>query len=135
MKTNRKAFLLFLAMVVSGLGVFSYFTYTIDSLNRYFPFAKTQTGYTILPKEVTYNGGHAYEVNDQVRQIPDPYEDMPVINTETGAIDVLTFQGGQSPEGKNYVKVTYKLNYVYEITFISWDSVPANIQKLLSRTS
>ena len=48
-------------------------------------------------------------------------------------IEKLTFKGGQAPENHNYVKVRYKGSYVYKITFITDDSVPSDVMKVIRK--
>lgn len=113
------------------IGGFSYVSYTIPSLNKYYPFSTVQTGYVVLPEEVTYNNGQPYDDKTGKLQFPDPYKNMKVVNANTKEINILTFSGGQSPEGKNFAKVRYKLDYVYKIDFISWSEIPENVREEL----
>lgn len=118
-------------MLVIIIGGFSYTAYTIPSLNKYYPFSTVQTGYVVLPEEVTYNNGQHYNDKTGKRQFPDPYKNMKVVNANTKEIDILTFSGGQSPEGKNFAKVKYKLEHVYKIDFIAWNEIPNDVREEL----
>jgi len=95
-----------------------------------------QVGYTTLPKEVTYNGGKKFSKEDsekEIPQYPDPYEDMYVVDGLFGEASILTFSGGQAPEGKNYAMVQHKGLYVRRISFISWDSIPGPIRDNMNK--
>ncbi|OTN76518.1 hypothetical protein A5886_001595 [Enterococcus sp. 8G7_MSG3316] len=131
MFSRRLKFHLIFGMILILIIGISYLTYSIDTLNRFYPFLPVQTGYAILPQDVTYNNGQIYKVDTHERQFPDPYVNMRVVNKDSEDVRVLTFSGGQSPEGKNFAEVQYKLNYVYEIHFIYWEQIPEHIQKKL----
>ncbi|MDT2830589.1 helix-turn-helix transcriptional regulator [Vagococcus carniphilus] len=112
------------------------YIYAITSTVKYYrynPFATISTGYAVLPEDVTYNNGLKYnEVTDSLK-IPDAYKNIEVIDNKTTNKVFLTFQGGQSPKGKNFGKIKYKDDYVYELEFISWNSIPKEVQQYLSK--
>ncbi|PQF22954.1 hypothetical protein [Enterococcus mundtii] len=130
-RTLKKLSILIL-LVVGVISSFLYVTSRFDSLNKFNPLVKMQVGYAIVPEKVTYNGGKEY-ADDGKRQIPDDYENIEVINSTTMKIEKLTFKGGQAPENHNYVKVRYKGSYVYKITFITDDSVPSDVMKVIRK--
>jgi transcriptional regulator with XRE-family HTH domain len=106
------------------------YIYAINNTERYYrynPFAKINTGYAVLPKTITYQGEKG------APQIPETYKDIDVINKDTLDKIVLTFSGGQSPTGKNFGKIEYKNKYVYKLEFISWDSIPKDVQEYLKK--
>lgn len=125
---------IFIIIILSG------YIYAITNTERYYrynPFAKLNTGYAVLPKEVTYNNGNEYdpELFAKVPQFPDPYTNIEVIDKDTLDKTLLTFSGGQSPKGKNFGKLTYKDKYVYQLEFISWREIPTEIQKELQKNN
>lgn len=95
-----------------------------------------EVGYTILPKEVTYNDGAKYDkTKSEKGEAPftGDYQNMHVIDGLFGESAILTFSGGQSPEGKNYAVVQHKGLYVRRISFITWESIPGVIRANMSK--
>lgn len=118
-------------LFLSALGFSLYAITSIERFQRYNPFISIDTGYAVLPKTVTYNNGKPYEENVDFFQFPDKYQDIEVIDSKTQEKSLLTFSGGQSPENKHFGKLEYKNQYVYKLTFVSWDDIPQDIQKIL----
>ncbi|MGX4687618.1 helix-turn-helix transcriptional regulator (plasmid) [Vagococcus sp. JNUCC 83] len=124
---------LIIVMGIIFLNVYQYKNEWVDRLN---PFMEMKIGYATLPKEVTYNNGQKYSAkksDDGEPQFPDPYKNIMVMDEPFGTSSVLTFSGGQSPEGKNYAMVQHKGSYVRSISFISWDSIPGVIRDKMSK--
>jgi len=123
-------------VIVTGIIFLNKYQYKNELVDRFNPLMKMEVGYTTLPKEVTYNGGKKYSEADskkEIPQIPDPYEDMYVVDGLFGEASILTFTGGQAPEGKNYAMVQHKGLYVRRISFISWESIPSAIRDNMSK--
>lgn len=66
-------------------------------------------------------------------QYPDDYKNMSVIDGLFGESSVLTFSGGQAPEGKHYAMIQHKGLYVRRISFVSWESIPGAIRDNMSK--
>lgn len=141
LKKVYKLSLIAVCIVIISLCLFlNIFQYKNETLDRFNPFLKMEIGYAVLPKEVTYNGGKSYnrleaEKDDENRtpQIPDPYKDIWVADNPFGGGTYLSFQGGQSPDGKHYAIVQHKGLYVKRITFTSWDSIPASYRNVMNK--
>lgn len=102
-------------------------------VDRFNPFMKMEVGYATLPLTVSYNGGKKYQEDGKKLQYPDPYENIWVADDPFGEGMILDFQGGQSPEGKNYALVQHKGTYVRRISFISWESIPGVYRDIMSK--
>lgn len=113
--------------------------YDNEILDRLNPLLEKEIGYAILPVNVTYNNGETYDEekakNREGYQIPDDYTTLVIDSPDEEDRNVLTFSGGQSPNGKNYAKVTHKGLYVYKIEFISWDEIPEDIQNSFEKSN
>lgn len=129
LKTLYKwSFIISVSLITFSCLFLNTYQYKNALIDRFNPFMKMEMGYTVLPKEVTYNGGKKYslqEAKENHTQIPDSYKDIPVLDNPFGETTILTFSGGQSPEGRNFALVQHKGLYVRKISFISWDSIPA----------
>lgn len=135
LKNIYKYVLIFITIFFLGgiifLNVFQYKNQLVDRFN---PFLKMEIGYATLPNDVTYNGGKQYNKNSKESQIPDPYENIFVLDNPFGHGTWLTFQGGQAPDEKKYAMVQHKGLYVKEIAFISWDAIPAVYKNKMMKT-
>lgn len=130
-KWYKRSLIAFLILLISSLGFSLYAITSIERFQRYNPFITINTGYAILPEEVTYNNGKKYEEGAEYYQFPDKYTDIEVVDGNTKNKSTLTFSGGQSPEGQHFGKLDYKNDYVYKLTFVSWDEIPKDVQKIL----
>lgn len=123
-------------LVLTGIIFLNTYQYKNQLVDRFNPFMKMEIGYATLPKEVTYNGGEKYSLKkseENIAQFPDPYKNIRVVNDPFGDTSLLTFEGGQSPEGKNYAMVQHKGLYVRRISFVSWESIPGVIRDNMSK--
>ncbi|AQP54046.1 XRE family transcriptional regulator [Vagococcus penaei] len=123
-------------LVLTGIIFLNTYQYKNQLVDRFNPFMKMEIGYATLPKKVTYNGGEKYSLKkreENIAQFPDPYKNIRVVNDPFGDTSLLTFEGGQSPEGKNYAMVQHKGLYVRRISFVSWESIPGVIRDNMSK--
>lgn len=84
-----------------------------------------QVGYATLPTQVTYHEEKSKADDGQPEKIPEPYQDIWVVDDPFGEGAYLTFEGGQSLKEKNYALVQHKGTYVKNISFVSWESIPS----------
>lgn len=101
-------------------------------VDRFNPFMEMRVGYATLPKTVTYNGGKKIH-STEGPQYPNSYKNIWVADDPFGEGMSLDFQGGQSPEGKNYALVQHKGKYVRRISFISWKSIPGVYRDIMHK--
>ncbi|WP_347564871.1 hypothetical protein DOK67_0001027 [Enterococcus sp. DIV0212c] len=105
LKKVYKYGLLTTMLVLIGAVIFlNVYQYQNQWIDRFNPFMEMKIGYATLPTKVTYNGGKEYQ-NSEELQIPDPYEDIWVLDDPFGEGRKLNFFGGQAPEGRNYALV------------------------------
>ena len=124
------------ALILFGIVFLNTYQYKNEYIDRLNPFMKMTIGYATLPVDVSYNDGKEYSKKDQengVAQIPDPYENIFVLETPFGEGNYLNFVGGQAPEGKNYALIQHKGLYVKTISFISWESIPGTYRDIMSK--
>lgn len=137
LKTVYKRLLIIgVACLIGGFVFLKTYQYKNPLIDRFNPLMEMQVGYKTLPKEVTYNGGKAYDnkASDKGNpQYPDDYKNMSVIDGVFGESSVLTFSGGQAPEGKHYAMIQHKGLYVRRISFVSWESIPGAIRDNMSK--
>lgn len=74
-----------------------------------------------------------YQNQNQWVECFNPYENIWVADDPFGEGMILDFQGGQSPEGKNYALVQHRGTYVRRISFISWKSTPGGYSDIMSK--
>ncbi|CAM3271708.1 YxeA family protein [Vagococcus fessus] len=128
MSDTLKRGLVLVCLVAIGLAGFIFIgDRENDHYLKFNPLVKLEIGYAKLPKTVTYNHGKSFNNQTTAPQFPDPYEDVEVVN-QFGQVVKLTFKGGQSPNDKNYAKVSHKADFVKEIEFVSWDEIPSAYQ-------
>lgn len=139
-KVYKLSLIIVFTIIILGCLFLNIWKYKNETIDRFNPFLQMEVGYAVLPEEITYNGGKSYnrleaekDDEDRIPQIPDAYRDIWVADDPFGGGMFLSFQGGQSPEGKHYAVVQHKGIYVKRITFTSWEGIPANYRNIMSK--